>query len=759
MSKSLHTSSLTSPNMKPNRPGSRSRKSRYDTRRNRNQPPRNTPYNSQSRRRDYDVSTTAKKPANYLSCPKCTLTFVEFGHMRKHLQSNEECFEAYPFKCGNCNYICRRSHELKQHFEKNVACNHYRHQRDVLSGILPPMKKSKGISETTMKWGKTDNQTQGKSIASFGEDYGQIFESDIDEHDKKMKEAAQKVPGLDNLKTVEKNSIIRRTSYDIKSKSIDGSTYDVTLLISDTTESQRQKLASFQSTNLQTYNSIEEFYKNSKLVANINESKLGPSLLFHDNLHNKLHNKDNTINGKERAIEKQMELLHQYIDHANYEQLREDELDEDYNQQPLHESEAEQGNAMEEHEIEFLDDLSTNVNIIPGNNDIQPNQHQLNITNNPDHLNNVLEQNLQPSLDMRNTQEKMLQKHEQVRLSDVDIMCVDLFHMMRASNAPLILYDRIIAWIKNHSSTLLTNSSSINKNLPSRKGLLKKMNEKLNYNKLYCHPKVTQITLSSGRSTSVVTFSAKDLIMKVVTNRSLLKKEHVVLNVDNPFEVPADNCPLQEANSGSWHKNAVKNECREGTNDLLMPWTFFIDGLKVDKFGKLTVEAVIGSCLWYNKETRNKSAAWSVLGFVEDQKLFRDFHSYIRDDKAQDYHDMLSHIFSEFKTIRDNGGLRVNLELDGRKTYDVNLIPVIQFIIGDCKGNDLLCGRMSGHSLKMKGLCRDCNITPDEGDDICLNTPLKCEFHTKHTIEGKSQEELARMSFMNIRNAFSALCF
>lgn len=86
-------------------------------------------------------------------------------------------------------------------------------------------------------------------------------------------------------------------------------------------------------------------------------------------------------------------------------------------------------------------------------------------------------------------------------------------------------------------------------------------------------------------------------------------------------------------------------------------------------------------------------------------------------------------------------------------------MPVIQFIIGDCKGNDLLCGRKGGHSLKMKGLCRDCNISPDDGDDACLNEPLKCSFITQEQVDGKTDEELNEFSFLPIKNCFSELSF
>ena len=59
-----------------------------------------------------------------------------------------------------------------------------------------------------------------------------------------------------------------------------------------------------------------------------------------------------------------------------------------------------------------------------------------------------------------------------------------------------------------------------------------------------------------------------------------------------------------------------------------------------------------------------------------------------------------------------------NQKRTGQYNRTVIAIPVIQFIIGDCKGNDLLCGRKGGHHLNMKGLCRDCNIAPKDGDKI-----------------------------------------
>ena len=205
-------------------------------------------------------------------------------------------------------------------------------------------------------------------------------------------------------------------------------------------------------------------------------------------------------------------------------------------------------------------------------------------------------------------------------------------------------------------------------------------------------------------------------------------------------------------------KSAISKECSL-PNHILMPFCHFIDGLKVDKYGKLTVEAVLTCCLWFNKKARNRASTWWVQGFVQDQKLFRDQKNYIRNDRAQDYHDMIGFIYKEMKQIRDNGGIRLTLDFGEKRIHDVIAIPVIQFIIGDCKGNDLLCGRKGGHSLSMRGLCRDCDIKPADGDNTCISQELICSYHVMDTFVGKTEEELNEYSFLPISNCFHQLSF
>ena len=67
--------------------------------------------------------------------------------------------------------------------------------------------------------------------------------------------------------------------------------------------------------------------------------------------------------------------------------------------------------------------------------------------------------------------------------------------------------------------------------------------------------------------------------------------------------------------------------------------------------------------------------------------------------------------------------------------------------------------RKGGHALTMKGLCRDCNISPEDGDNTCIDRPLLCQYITKNDIENRTKDELDKISYLQIDNCFSNLSF
>ena len=54
----------------------------------------------------------------------------------------------------------------------------------------------------------------------------------------------------------------------------------------------------------------------------------------------------------------------------------------------------------------------------------------------------------------------------------------------------------------------------------------------------------------------------------------------------------------------------------------------------------------------------------------------------------------------------------------------------------------------------MNGLCRDCDISPYDGDDLCIGSQLKCKFHTKESIAEGNAEKLESYSIFNYVIAF-----
>ena len=90
------------------------------------------------------------------------------------------------------------------------------------------------------------------------------------------------------------------------------------------------------------------------------------------------------------------------------------------------------------------------------------------------------------------------------------------------------------------------------------------------------------------------------------------------------------------------------------------------------------------------------------------------------------------------KQIRDSGELKLTLDFESHGAHDVIALPIIQYIMGYCKGNDVLYGRKKGYHVRMKVLCRYCNICSADGDDVCLNNPVKCTFFATDYVVNKT---------------------
>ena len=175
-------------------------------------------------------------------------------------------------------------------------------------------------------------------------------------------------------------------------------------------------------------------------------------------------------------------------------------------------------------------------------------------------------------------------------------MQLDLFHLLKASNAPLVLFDRITHWLRRHEGTIQSIGIT---GLSNRDKFISDMNNILYKDCSTMKPLINPINLSSGRTTNIVTFSFREMVLRMVTNRSLFTPKNLFLSSKNPFSDPIESEYYSDVNSGTWFKEVKQRECTK-SNHILMPFCFFIDGLNIEKYSKLTVEAVMTCCLWFN---------------------------------------------------------------------------------------------------------------------------------------------------------------
>ena len=332
-----------------------------------------------------------------------------------------------------------------------------------------------------------------------------------------------------------------------------------------------------------------------------------------------------------------------------------------------------------------------------------------------------------------------LEHQEDEIFTSRDQAYVDLFSILQKGSVPIHIFDDILKWSFNHSRTLeqsgITTRSTFLRDLR-----LKVYGYPIGPSALL--PSSTSLTLGSNRIVSVTKFPFTSSLVSLLLNKDLMSDENLLLNKDDPFLLPPDDTPLGDVNTGNWYKASWLKLCTTPRKDILLNIIGFSDETVTDKFGKQSLHPFVVTLGLFNRATRNLPEAWINLGYIP--KLENGSKS-----KPQDMHDVYKYLMSEIKYLQSEGGFHWDLEIGG-KSYPIVFKVALQFIIGDCEGHDEICGRKKGHSLQMKGLCRDCDCLPSQSD----NPDHNCHFFKSSDLQTASEEVLAEQGFHFIANAF-----
>ena len=328
-----------------------------------------------------------------------------------------------------------------------------------------------------------------------------------------------------------------------------------------------------------------------------------------------------------------------------------------------------------------------------------------------------------------------------------------LIKILLKRNISLHAYNDFMKW--RYGSDVRTHSLSLNAVMDStiHKVFGKTLGTSL-------QPFVRILHLPSGRKASVVKFNFHALLFDLLSDPQLIQRQNLVFNsmdINNPFEC-CDSDFYGDFESSEYFRCTMRQYKINPKESVLCPIVFYLDELKLDSFGRMGLEPLVFTLLIFNRETRNKYCAWRTLGYLPNFEALFGNTSYTPDDKANDYHFCLKYLLEDFVCLQKNkNGILWDFKLDRNKVqhlYRRKIFCPLGYIIGDAKGNDLLCGRYG--SRKSICVARDCDVLTNN----CNNPDHVCKFHIMEELWKLNEEDLNNLSFRKlVCNAFTNVDF
>ena len=288
----------------------------------------------------------------------------------------------------------------------------------------------------------------------------------------------------------------------------------------------------------------------------------------------------------------------------------------------------------------------------------------------------------------------------------------------------------------------------------------------------------------------VTTFCLVSSIVGLLQNPILMSENNTIYH-HSLYNDPSNNDfnPMNiydDIHTSEWFKNTHSKVIGNRENvvghaisqpaKVLCPIIFFIDGVAVDSYGRMSLEPVSYTLGIFKRNVRNLPIEWRVLGYIPNTQ--KAYHIRYQSNKKggnlkkKHYQQILHHILQQMSALQKKGGILWKLpfykqeldEVSGRNRRlieyrKVNLIFETMVVIGDAPGNDQLCGRKKNYvptKLMNTGTCRDCCVTYRDCDDY----NYKCNFLTREFICNLDPKVLDQLSFYDVGMlAFDSLSF
>ena len=312
----------------------------------------------------------------------------------------------------------------------------------------------------------------------------------------------------------------------------------------------------------------------------------------------------------------------------------------------------------------------------------------------------------------------------------LQLSLLDLFNKSKAS---LQLYDDTIRLFNDYTSAHDFNRFDP---LLSRKQFIAVLEK--NYGSCALKPKNGNVRLHDGSFATVPVFEIKQMILSILNDPTLMKKENFVEGYDIFTGMVDPNHPANdvygEIHTGDVWENARSHYCDNDNGEtVFMPLALIIFGDKshTDLHGSLAVTPLIFTLSFFNQQARNRTEFWRPLGYVPNL-------SYGKGDadktppivKLQNEHDCLRYVLQSVKHLAER---RLQTTVMGR---NVVCTIWIHYFIGDTEGNNKWLGHYGGNNPGIQQPYRDCTCS---FEDLSATNP-NCEYITLTTIKNAWRE-------------------
>ena len=380
------------------------------------------------------------------------------------------------------------------------------------------------------------------------------------------------------------------------------------------------------------------------------------------------------------------------------------------------------------------------------------------------------------------TQKKIAVSYSNLSINTGYISAIHLLKIMIDGNIAASRYNDLIKW---HHHTVFGSMSHTNKNdlstlfdVPLSKDGVITLCRNLVFNgskKYTVSPLHSLIQLPSKKFCRISAFDFNSMVLSLLTDNELVHPSNMLVedvNYLNPafFAGQPDSTRYYgDIHTGSWFLHAHTKLCGSCPEDILCPIILFIDGTPIDAYGNLKLESVMFTLGIFNQETRNKSGAWRLLGYIPDtaqdlvleenmssEQVVEDEVISLDVQKRRDYHHTLKHIIQGIIDAENSNGILWNYVDSKQQLHCYRLKFALMYVIGDALGNDKLCDRFLSYKSSTKFICRDCNCPSNQLDDLTFI----CQYTERQTLRSLSEKDLKEKSYYKVtNNAFDYCTF